>query len=91
MVRSAQAMVKISERKLEALLRKVVRQVIHDELEKTLRRKPELIEPWMSDPESPLFQDMMEIREDIQAGRMKLLSDKEVWGSQSRKSSIGKF
>ncbi len=80
MVRSAQTMVKISERKLEALLRKIVRQVVHDELEKTLRRKPELIEPWMSDPESPLYQDMVEIRDDIRSGRMKLLSGKEVWG-----------
>ena len=79
MAGSTQPTVTISERKLETIIRKVVREVVHEELERALKRKPEVVEAWMSDQESPLYQDMVELREDARAGRMKLLTDQEIW------------
>ncbi|MBI5303461.1 MAG: hypothetical protein HY868_15110 [Chloroflexi bacterium] len=72
MSRAATAgMITIKKSELETPLRKVVR----DELRNLLAQA----EPWQSDPESPLYQALVEIRKDARAGRIKLLSDKEVW------------
>jgi len=68
----ASGTITIKKSELETLLRKVVR----DEFGKALAQA----EPWQFDPESPLYQALIEIRKDARAGRVKLLSDKEVWG-----------
>ncbi len=80
MARSTEPTITVSERKLKSIIRKVVREVVHEELEKMLERRPELVEAWMSDPESPLYQEMVELKQNIRAGRTKLLTDEEVWG-----------
>lgn len=80
MTRSTQTRMTISERKLEALIRKVVRQVVHEELQELAKRQPELIEPWMSDPESPLYQDMQDLLKRKQEGRLKFYTYEEVFG-----------
>ncbi len=66
----------IKKRELKTLLRQVVREVVRDELRKSAAQA----EPWQFDPESPLYQALVEIREDMNAGRAQLLTDKEVWG-----------
>jgi hypothetical protein len=72
MTRTASAdTIVIKKRELKALLREVVR----DELRKVLAQA----EPWQLDPESPLYQALVEIREDMAAGRARLLTDEEVW------------
>jgi hypothetical protein len=65
----------INKRELKALLREVLREVLRDELRKTAARA----EQWQFDPESPLYQALVAIREDAKAGRTRLLTDKEVW------------
>ncbi len=66
----------IKKRELKALLREVVREIVHDELSKFAGQS----ENWQLDPESPLYQALVEIRQDIKAGGIQLLTDKEVWG-----------
>jgi hypothetical protein len=66
----------IKKRELKALLREVVREIVHDELSKFAGQA----ENWQLDPESPLYQALVEIRQDIKAGGIQLLTDKEVWG-----------
>lgn len=80
MARMTQAMMTISERKLETLMRKIARQVVHEELRKLVKRQPELIEPWMSDPESPLYQDMQDLLKRKKEGRLKFYTYEEVFG-----------
>lgn len=66
----------IKTRELKALLRQVVREVVRDEL----RNSAAQVEPWQFDPESPLYQALVEIRNETKAGQAQLLTDKEVWG-----------
>ena len=80
MTRATQTIITISERKLEALIRKVVRQVVHDELTKLVKEQPLLIEPWMSDPESPLYQGMQDLLKRKKEGRLKFHTYEEVFG-----------
>ncbi len=58
------------------MLREVVREVVHEELQKTAAQA----EPWQFDPESPLYQALVELRADMRAGHAELLTDKQVWG-----------
>lgn len=66
----------IRKRELKAMLRQVVREVVRDELRKSAAQA----EPWQFDPDSPLYQAIVEIRNDMNAGHARLLTDKEVWG-----------
>ena len=61
----------IKKRELKALIREVVRE--------ELTRFVAGAEDWQFDPESPLYQALVEIREDAKAGRIKLLTHEEVW------------
>ncbi len=69
-------MIVIKKRELKAMLRQVVREIVHDELAKFATET----EDWQLNPESSLYQALVEIRHDQQAGNIRLLSDKEVWG-----------
>jgi len=80
MSRSTEPTVTISERKLEALMRKVVRQAVHEEFEKLVKQRPELVEAWMSNPDSPLYQDMQDLLKRSRKGRAKFHSYDEVFG-----------
>ena len=57
-------------------LREMLREVVRQELERFAAQA----EDWQIDPESPLYQALVEIREDAKAGRIKLLTHEEVWG-----------
>jgi len=81
MARSTQTSITISERQLENVIRKIVRQVVREEFRRALREQPQVIEKWMSNPESPLYQDMVELRREIRESKVKLLNDREVWGA----------
>ncbi len=80
MPRSTEAIVTISERRLEALMRKVVRQAVHEEFEKLVKQQPELVEAWMSNPDSPLYQDMQDLLKRSRKGHAKFHSYGEVFG-----------
>jgi hypothetical protein len=80
MPRSTEATVTISERKLEALMRKVVRQVVHEEFEKLVKQRPEVVEAWMSNPDSPLYQDMQDLLKRSGKGHVRLHTYDEVFG-----------
>ncbi len=69
---SAADTVTIKKRELKAMLREVVRE--------ELERFGAQAEDWQLDPESPLYQALVEIREDAKAGRIKLLTHEEVFG-----------
>ncbi|MBI5652484.1 MAG: hypothetical protein HZC40_18860 [Chloroflexi bacterium] len=77
---TAAEMIVIKKRELKAMIREIlredVRKIVHDELSKLVIQA----EDWQMDPESPLYQAMVEIRQDIKAGGVRLLSHKEVWG-----------
>ncbi|MCI0477978.1 MAG: hypothetical protein L0Y55_17180 [Anaerolineales bacterium] len=82
MAHSTRTMVTLDVRDLEKIIRKIVRrdvrQVVREELART---GAEVIEPWMSDPESPLYQDMLELQNEVRSGRRpKLLTYEEVFG-----------
>jgi len=62
----------IKKSELKAMLREVVRE--------ELKRFVAGAEDWQLDPESPLYQALVEIREDAKAGRIKLLTHEEVFG-----------
>ncbi len=80
MARSTQSNITISEHQLETVIRKIVRQVVREEFRRALKQ-PEVVEKWMSNPESPLYQDMLELRREIREGKVELLNDREVWGT----------
>ena len=82
MTRSTRTMVTIDLKDLEKVIRKIVRHDVREIVREELARTgAEVVEPWMSDPESPLYQDMAELAEEIRDGRhSKLLSYKEVFG-----------
>jgi hypothetical protein len=75
-------MVTLDIKDLEKIIRKIVRhdvrQVVREELART---GAEVVEPWMSDPESPLYQDMVELGNEMRSGqRPRLLTYEEVFG-----------
>ena len=78
MARSTQAAVTIGLNDLEKIIRKVirrdVRQIVREELART---GAEVIEPWMSDPESPLYQDMQDLLRRKKEGRLKFYTCEE--------------
>jgi len=77
MARTASAeLIVIKKRERKALLREIISEVMRDEL-RHLAAHPE---DWQFDPESPPYQAMLEIRQDVQAGRVRLLTHKEVFG-----------
>ncbi len=77
MTRSATAdTITIKKRELKAMLREIVHDVFHEELRKIALEA----EDWQLNPESPLYESLVEIREEAKAGKFKLLTDKEVWG-----------
>ena len=69
---TARDSITIKKRELKAMLREVVRE--------ELARFVAGAEEWQLDPESPLYQSLVEIREEAKAGRIKLLTHEEVWG-----------
>ena len=82
MTHSTRTMVTLDVRDLEKIIRKIVRhdvrQVVREELART---GAEVVEPWMSDPESPLYQDMVELGNEMRSGqRPRLLTYEEVFG-----------
>jgi len=82
MAHSTQTMVTLDIKDLERIIRKIVRhdvrQVVREELART---GAEVVEPWMSDPESPLYQDMVELGNEMRSGqRPRLLTYEEVFG-----------
>jgi|GEM_PF-4558962 len=80
MAHPAPATVTISERRLESLMRRVVRQVVHEEFERLIQQRPEVVEAWMSNPDSPLYQDMQNLLKKSCKGRAKFLTYAEVLG-----------
>ncbi len=81
MTRSTHTLVTIDLRDLEKMIRRIVqrdvRQIVREELART---GAEVVEPWMSDPESPLYKDMAELEKEIRSGqRAKLLTYDEVF------------
>lgn len=81
MARSTSGMITVNEKQLEAVIRKIVRQVVREEFQRAIQQHPEVIEKWMSDPESPLYRDMVELAKDIRNNKVRLVSDSEVWGA----------
>ncbi|MBI5302444.1 MAG: hypothetical protein HY868_09920 [Chloroflexi bacterium] len=82
MTRSTRTMVTIDLQDLEKMIRKIVRhdvrQIVREELART---GAEVVEPWMSDPESPLYQDMQELAKEMRSSHHpKLLTYDEVFG-----------
>ena len=57
-------------------LKQMLREVVREELKRFVAGA----EDWQLDPESPLYQALVEIREDAKAGRIKLLTHEEVFG-----------
>ena len=82
MTRSARTMVTVDLKDLEKVIRKVVRHDVREIVREELARTgAEIVEPWMSDPESPLYQDMLEMQNELRSGRRpKLLTYEEVFG-----------
>jgi hypothetical protein len=79
--RSSQAAFTVTERQLEAIIRKIVRQVVREEFQRALQEYPERVEKWMADPQSPLYKDMVEIRREVRKGKVHLQGDSEAWGA----------
>ena len=82
MARSTKTQVTIDLQDLERIIRKIVRsdvrKIVREELART---GAGVIEPWMSDPESPLYQDMVELEQEIRAGlRPSPMRREEVYG-----------
>ena len=82
MAHSTRTRVTLDIKDLEKIIRKIVRhdvrQVVREELART---GAEVVEPWMSDPESPLYQDMVELGNEMRsAQRPRLLTYEEVFG-----------
>ncbi len=82
MAHSTRTMVTLDLKDLEKIIRKIVRhdvrQIVREELART---GAEVVEPWMSDPESPLYQDMVELGNEMRSGqRPRLLTYEEVFG-----------
>ena len=65
------------EKIISKVVRRDVRQIVREEL---ARAGAEIVEPWMSDPESPLYQDMQDLLKRSQAGRLKFHTYEEVFG-----------
>ena len=82
MTRSTRTMVTIDLKDLEKVIRRVVRHDVREIVREELARTgAEVVEPWMSDQESPLYQEMTELAKEIQGGRHpKLLTYDEVFG-----------
>ena len=82
MAHSTRTMVTLDSKDLEKIIRKIVRhdvrQIVREELART---GAEVVEPWMSDPESPLYQDMVDLGNEMRSGqRPRLLTYEEVFG-----------
>jgi hypothetical protein len=81
MAHSTRTMVTLDLKDLEKIIRKIVRhdvrQIVREELART---GAEVVEPWMSDPESPLYQDMQDLLKRKQEGRLKFYTYEEVFG-----------
>ena len=69
--------VTISKRELKAMLREVVREAIHDELHKFVTGAGE---DWELEEGSVLWQDLVELQQEIQEGRLELLTHEQVFG-----------
>jgi hypothetical protein len=67
--------IKISE--FETLLRKVVREIVHEELARFAMTNAE---EWEIEEGSPLWQDLIELKKEMRAGGVTLLTHKEVFG-----------
>ncbi|MBI4670941.1 MAG: hypothetical protein HY741_04630 [Chloroflexi bacterium] len=71
MARSTRTQVTLDLQDLEKIIRKIVRhdvrQVVREELART---GIGVTEPWMSDPESPLYQDMQDLLKRKKEGRL---------------------
>ncbi len=81
MARSTKSLVTIELQDLKKIIRTIVRQDVRQIVREELARKEaEVIEPWMSDPESPLYQDMQDLLKRSQEGRLKFHTYEEVYG-----------
>jgi len=81
MTRSARTMVTVDLKDLEKIIRRVVRHDVREIVRSELARTgAEVIEPWMSDPESPLYQDMQDLLKRKKEGRLKFYTYEEVLG-----------
>lgn len=65
----------ISKRELRRMLREVVREVVHDELTKLAAGGG-----WEIEEGSPLWKDLVELREEARKGSTQLLSHEQVFG-----------
>ena len=65
----------ISKRELKAMLREVVREVVHDELTKLATK-----EDWEIEEGSVLWEDLVALKKESSAGRLQLLSHEQVFG-----------
>jgi hypothetical protein len=67
--------VTISKRQLRTMLREVVREVVHDELTKLASG-----EGWEIEEGSPIWRDLVELREEARKGQIELLTHEQVFG-----------
>jgi hypothetical protein len=67
--------VTISKRELKAMLREVVREVVHDELTRLATR-----EDWEIEEGSVLWEDLVALKKEGRTGRLQLLSHEQVFG-----------
>ncbi len=67
--------VTISKRQLRTMLREVVREVVHDELTKLASG-----EVWEIEEGSPLWRDLVELREEARKVDIELLTHEQVFG-----------
>lgn len=62
---------------LVAILEPLIRRIVREELEEFAIREPDT---WFENPDSPLYESMIEIQKDREAGKIKLYTREEVWG-----------
>lgn len=67
--------VTISKQELRAMLREVVREVVHDELSKLAPGVS-----WEIEEGSPLWEDLVGLSEEARGGRVELLTHEQVFG-----------
>jgi hypothetical protein len=64
---------------LAEALEPVIRRIIREELERLLAKSPE---PFPLYPDSPLYGDLMALREERENGSLEFHSHDEVWGDE---------
>jgi hypothetical protein len=70
-------MVTINVEELAGMLESLIRRVVREELARLVTQEPDV---FYIEPDSPLYEDMVEILRRRERGEIKLYSHDEVWG-----------